>query len=288
MAEKPVAPLIYGIPVPALFHASRPRAEDFVAELARRAQLTLVLATPQSYDALAAMVDLHKIDLAWLPPIPFIGLERAKLAVPLVAHDRGGPTGYHSVMVARRDANIGSLEALIGKRAAWVDPLSASGYVLPRIELDAQGIDPRLIFGSQRFYRSHEECVRAVLDGHADVTCTFARVDGRGNVTRGSWAGIDGADKALRMVAVFGAVPPDNTAARADVPADVRARLTSSLLAMSSDAGTAPLVHEVFGVDRFKNWEPVDYEGLRVSMVDAAGRGLLDASDTTGQFPTMG
>lgn len=274
-------PLVFGVAVPALSRTARPRAEAFVAELAKRVGLPMTLATPQSYDALAAMVDLHKVDVAWLPPIPFMGLEHAKLAIPLVSHSRDAS---RAVLVARKASGVGSVADLVGKRVAWVDPLSASGYVLPRIELESLGIDPRVAFASQRFCLSHEECVRAVLDGHADVAGTYAGVNAAGRVVKGSWWRIPGADAALAVVATFGPVPADVTAARSDVDAAVRDRLTRALLAMSGDA-SAPLVREVFGVDAFVPYVHGDYETLRAAMADAAARGLLDASDTTGQFP---
>jgi phosphonate transport system substrate-binding protein len=277
-------PLVFGIAVPALSRTARPRAEAFVAELAKRVALPMVLATPQSYDALAAMVDLHKIDVAWLPPIPLMGLEHAKLAIPLVSHSRDSSHGSRAVLVARKGSGVGTVADLVGKRVAWVDPLNASGYVLPRIELESRGIDPRAVFGNQRFYLSHDECVRAVLDDHADVAATYARLDAEGKLSRGRWARIEGADPALAIVAIFGTVPADVTAARSDVDAETRDRLTKALIAMSRDA-SAPLVREVFGVDEFVPYVAEDYETLRAAMADAAARGLLDASDTTGQFP---
>ncbi|HZW76250.1 MAG TPA: PhnD/SsuA/transferrin family substrate-binding protein [Caldimonas sp.] len=180
-----------------------------------------------------------------------------------------------------------TLAQLKGKRVAWVDPLSASGYVLPRIQLAARGLDPRILFKNERFYLSHEASVRAVVDRQADVAGTYARLDHDGSILRGSWSQVERAEGVITVIATFGAVPPDVTAARLDVDPALRDRVSRALIAMSFDEIGAPLVRDVFGVDEFRPWEPADYEALRVAMADAAARGLLDAGDATGQFPTQ-
>ena len=237
-----------------------------------------------SYDALAAMLNSGKVRVAWLPPIPFIALERARIAVPLVDHHRGGHARFDAVLVVRKTSTDHTLYALRGKRAAWVDPLSAAGYVLPRIQLAALGIDPRTVFASERFYGSHEAAIRAVMDDKADVAGTFARVDDADNVVRGGWSEVAGATEAVRVCARFGAIPADVTAAHRDVPQEARDAIANALVAMSSDASAATLLRDLFGVDEFRPWEGGDYEPLRRAMSDAASRGLLDAVDT----PTEG
>ena len=49
-----------------------------------------------------------------------------------------------SVMYTRADSGMTSLEDMKGHSLAWADPNSASGYLIPRAEFGAQGIDPSL------------------------------------------------------------------------------------------------------------------------------------------------
>ena len=256
----------------------------FAERLSTAAHLPVTSVFADSYDALAAMLSNGMVTVAWLPPIPFIALERAKIAIPLVDHHRGGHARFDAVLIVRKDSTDRTLYALRGKRAAWVDPLSAAGYVLPRIQLAALGIDPRTVFASERFYGSHEAAIRAVMDDRADVAGTFARVDENDTVVRGGWSEVPGASEATRVCARFGAIPADVTAAHRDVPQATRDAIASALVALSSDAETAPLLRELFGVDEFRTWSGGDYESLRRAMSDAASRGLLDAVDT----PTEG
>jgi phosphonate transport system substrate-binding protein len=275
--------LTYGIVSPKSAGRRPPRIAEFVQALADASRIAVTPLFADSYDALAAMLSSGKVSVAWLPPIPFIGLERAKLVVPLVEHHRGGYARFDAVLLVRKTSTDRTLYGLRGKRAAWVDPLSAAGYVLPRIQLAALGIDPRHVFASERFYGTHEAAIRAVIDDKADVTGTFARVDENDAIVRGGWSDIDGAEQSVRVCARFGAIPADVTAAHRDVPPDARARLADALVALSCST-TAPLLKDIFGLDEFRPWTGGDYEPLRRAMSDASARGLLDAVDT----PTEG
>ncbi len=155
----------------------RTRMQAFAAVLAKQAGVRVEVAEAEGYEKLAMMVDAREVDLAWLPPIPFIALERKAAAVPLVSHHRGGRADFHSVIVVTADSRIRTPVGLKGKRAAWVDPYSAAGYAMPRIQLAALGVDPRTAFASERFYGSHDAVVRAVLAGKADFGATYAGLD---------------------------------------------------------------------------------------------------------------
>ena len=77
---------------------------------------------------------------------------------------------------------------------------SASGYVVPRVGLAAVGVDPRVAFAEERFWHSHEAVVRAVVAGRADFGATYAGVGPGGEITRGSWMDVQGADEAVRVL----------------------------------------------------------------------------------------
>src|SRR5262249_28186849 len=146
----------------------------------------------------------------------------------------GTTTGYQSVLLVRSSSPVVTLEALRGLSAAWVDPMSASGYVLPRLQLAALGLDPRTLFGVERFYGSHPPAVRALLDGAADVAATFVGV-GDGVVSRRSWTNEVEAPSDLRVLATFGEIPADLIAVRHDMPNDARESLANAFRDIVND-----------------------------------------------------
>ena len=59
------------------------------------------------------------IDFAWLPPIPFVALERGRGRSPLSRTTATARSHFHSVIVAHRASGPKRPADLVGKRAAW-------------------------------------------------------------------------------------------------------------------------------------------------------------------------
>ncbi|WP_026614966.1 phosphonate ABC transporter substrate-binding protein [Ensifer aridi] len=85
-----------------------------------------------------------------------------------------GATGYHSIMVARKDSGITKLEDLKGKKLGFADPDSTSGYLVPLVTLpESIGAPVKEFFGETGFGGGHENLVLEVLKGTFDAGTTF-------------------------------------------------------------------------------------------------------------------
>ncbi len=245
-----------------------PRIRAFVRGLGERTGLYVVERSVSTYDELEREMTLAHIHIAWLPPLLFARLERDAVAVALATRVEERDT-YASVLVVKADSPIASLAQLAGSRIAWVDPLSAAGYVVPGLGLLARGLDLRTTFAHEFFAGSHAEALRALLEDRADVTATFAHFDGSGapdastRPARGPWTELGVSPAALRILAVLGEIPLDLVAARASVPEEVRQTLALALVEMSVDAELVPTVDAVFGCQMLAQGASASYEALR-------------------------
>ncbi|MDW9585415.1 phosphonate ABC transporter substrate-binding protein [Sinorhizobium meliloti] len=85
-----------------------------------------------------------------------------------------GSTGYHSIMVARKNSGITKLEDLKGKKLGFADPDSTSGYLVPLVTLpEAIGAPVKEYFGETGFGGGHENLVLEVVKGTFDAGTTF-------------------------------------------------------------------------------------------------------------------
>ncbi|WP_421592305.1 phosphonate ABC transporter substrate-binding protein, partial [Shinella sp. M27] len=85
-----------------------------------------------------------------------------------------GSTGYHSIMIARKDSGITKLEDLKGKKLGFADPDSTSGYLVPLVTLpEAIGGPVKEYFAETGFGGGHENLVLEVLKGTFDAGTTF-------------------------------------------------------------------------------------------------------------------
>jgi|KBSSwiStaDraftv2_1062776.scaffolds.fasta_scaffold343926_2 phosphonate transport system substrate-binding protein len=266
----------FGYPARAQSAAARKQMREFAAMLGKAAGAELTVTSFPSYDGLAKAAHKGTIDLAWLPPIPFIALERRGDVTPLVSNHRGGVPQFHGVLIVRTASSIQSPADLRGTRAAWVDRRSASGFVFARIELAARGVDPRITFAEQKFYGSHDAVVRAVVGAKADVGATYARLDRSGGAVDGAWAELPGAEESIRVLLSFGRIPGDVLASRATLDPALRERLTRALVGICHDVAGSMLVRKVFGVHEFRRWKAEGYDELHAATARAASDGLLD------------
>lgn len=85
-----------------------------------------------------------------------------------------GSTGYHSIMVARKNSGITKIEDLKGKKLGFADPDSTSGYLVPLVTLpEAIGAPVKEFFGETGFGGGHENLVLEVVKGTFDAGTTF-------------------------------------------------------------------------------------------------------------------
>jgi len=137
-----------------------------------RAALEQKLAEPVSTHVAASYADIEErtaageAQIVWAPVGVTAKLPAARLVLTIVRH---GQTNYRSAIVARKSAGL-ELATIAGTKAAWVDPLSAGGYLLAIAKLKAEGFEPDRTFSSQVFCGSHRAAVEAVLHETADVT----------------------------------------------------------------------------------------------------------------------
>ncbi|MDJ1009722.1 MAG: phosphonate ABC transporter substrate-binding protein [Paracoccaceae bacterium] len=92
-----------------------------------------------------------------------------------------GNTGYTSIVVARCDSGIESLDDAAGKVHAFADPDSTSGFAVPFFNMKTRlDIEPESYFAATPFSGSHEAGVQGVVNGTFDTASTYqnSEIDG--------------------------------------------------------------------------------------------------------------
>jgi phosphonate transport system substrate-binding protein len=208
------------------------RMRAFVAALESVFGDSIELHRAADYRALASAVEQGLVHFAWLPPLAAARAMKAGSITPAAVCVRHGTTSYYTGLIARDTSSIRSLDDLRGLRAAWVDRESASGYVVLRAALRQRGVSLVNAFSEDLFVRSHEEVVRAVATGHADVGATcFYVVSDAVEIGRTAYKGSHGLTlDNVRIVAEAGPIPSDIFAAHRSVPAAVVVKLQTALV----------------------------------------------------------
>ena len=113
------------------------------------------------------------IDFALIPPFAYILANKKNgteaLLTSIGKHDE---PGYYSVLIVRTDSGIEKVEDLKGKKVAFVDPSSTSGYIFPAVILKDHGIDIEKDITYQ-FAGGHDKALQLLVNGDVDAIGTY-------------------------------------------------------------------------------------------------------------------
>jgi phosphonate transport system substrate-binding protein len=142
------------------------------------------LFTPADYNGVIQGMLGGTIDLAWLGASAYAAIHIANpdaVSPVLVKTNLDGSYTYHSIGFARADSGITSLDDMEGKTFAFADINSASGYLIPKVELPQEGfsMDEGEFFGRIVFSGGHEQSLIGVVNGDFDGAVAWA--DGQGD-----------------------------------------------------------------------------------------------------------
>jgi len=271
MSSSGLSRIVFGLVVPSAGSGLGERVDQLAQWMSERIGVPIQRREAASYEALATDVREGRTDVAWLPPIVYVRL--GEVVTPLGSILRGGAAAYEAALIVRADSKIQTIDALRGTRAGWVDRWSAAGFVLPRVKLALLGVDPRTLFRTETFHGSHRSTIKALIEGACDVAGTYARADEKGNVSAGAWSEIDGAE--VRVLATFGAIPPDVLAVRTAVADRIREQAFAAFRDACSDPERRGLVRDVFGGDDLTEGLAPGYDSLQRALEMATSRGIF-------------
>lgn len=232
------------------------KAIDGLAEvLQQRTEVIVYEGYPELVDALAE----GRVDLAWLPPVAYVRAMRARAARLLFTVQRNGRRSYSSALLGREPYD---LQALEGLRAAWVDPWSAAGYLVPRRMLRSMGVDPTLAFRTQTFAGTYGNVIHALREGTADVGAVQCRILPDDTVV---WAGRGSVELHVLAVSQEG-IPGDTLCASTALdPHSAREAATECIDALLHD-DLQPALRALLGSDRFVAANPSRYDALEAAL----------------------
>lgn len=240
-------------------------ADALVKLLYHRTGVPIRALVATDYNTLISSLGSGQVDFAWLSPVGYVEAERLADAHVLLRAVRGGRSFFHGCLVVRSDSPYRSVRDLRGKRIAWVDPVSASGYVYPKAALLRQGIQPETFFARQTFAGGHDAVLKMVLARQVEAGATYCG-DAKGS--SGSWREyLKGSDSgSIRPVFVTEPIPGDTLSTThrfLTENSSMVSRVTEALKGLHKSPEGRRVLKDLYHIDHLEDAVPADYEIVR-------------------------
>jgi phosphonate transport system substrate-binding protein len=225
--------------------------------LAEQTGIPVNLVIKKSYKEIIDGLGNGEIDLANTGPLVYIK-----------AHDKSGAYAlvkpiplststpfYKSYIIVRKDSGIKKISQLKGKKFAFTDRESTSGYLLPVLMLADAGVKDLKFFSEVRFTGNHDSAFLAVYNGY---------VDGAGI---SNYAFTKAIDKRLGDVIVISeseAIPTAPFTVRAKLPSEQVKKIKAAFLKMAdSEKKETKDVLDIFRIKGYIDASDKDYDSIR-------------------------
>jgi len=207
--------------------------------------------------------------VGWLDALSYVQAhEEYGAAVALVAV-RAGANSYNGQVIVRAGGGVVTLADLKGKTMCWVDSSSTSGFIIPRIMLAANGVDPDQDFGRTVTSGSDADVVLAVYHGTCDAGATFS--DARALLEP------EYPDVMARVavLATTTAIPNEGVVFAQGLPPETRERVIAALLEIAGSAPGQTVLGAIAGIEGLQPFDDSYYDLLRADLAEA-GVSIVD------------
>lgn len=247
--------------------------------LATATGLRWKVTVPTSYAAQIESVCAGQTDIAAIASLAMTLLLDKGCGTPILGALRKDEKGnlatiYNAQILVSTASGINDLAGLKGKKFAFVDPISASGYLFPSLLVkNKTGQEPKTFFASTIFAGGHDKAALAVYSGQVDGAATFNDV----RTNAGMPADIMTKTK---VIDAAGPIPNDGVAVAKNFPADLQAQVTKALIDYCAGDGKAQC-KSLFAWDGLQEVKSDFYNPIR----DAAKLAGIDVATEAAKTP---
>lgn len=238
------------------------KGEELAVLIEKRTGIKVRTYVGSSYGDLVDKMGEKKIDFAFLSALSYVEVEQ-KTPVRVLLKKVWDQGYYYSVLMTKKSSSLRKPIDLKGKRIAFVDEKSGSGYLYPQLLFRNLGLDSKKDFKSVIFSGGHDKSVELLRKGEVDAIAIFAN-DNKG--VDSAWSHHKGRANEVRVLWSSAAIPNDPFCVRSDFyerfPKTTH-DLMFGLIEMNEDAVTGPELKRLLGVQSLMVATSQQYEPVR-------------------------
>jgi phosphonate transport system substrate-binding protein len=243
-------------------------AEKMMAYLHEKTGYTFTAAMPANYIVAVEGFGNEKADIAILNTFSYVlANEKYGATAALKIVRRNGDTTYGGQFLTRAGSPITNVHDLHGKRVAFTDPASASGYILPQAMLRSLGVKP----AQEVFAQRHDNVVMMIYQGQVDAGAAYYsdpdKITGEPQDARALV--LKQYPDVMEKVVNIGyteRIANDPIIFKRDFPADMKAKIVATLLEYQHTPEGKTTLTGMYGMEGLLPCTDHEYDRLRVML----------------------
>jgi phosphonate transport system substrate-binding protein len=223
---------------------------------------------PTSYIAVVEAFGSNRADAAILNTFGYVLAHEKYQAEARLKLVNRGRDYYNGQIIVRADSSIKSIKDLNGKKFAFVDPVSTSGYLLPVRLFKKENIKIK----ESIFAGRHDSVVTAVYQKKVDAGATFyTPPDDDATPKDARWiirTQYPDVFKKVKILQLTEAIPNDPLVLRKGLPEDIKNKLIEALKKYIKTEEGSKVLHKLYHITDFKTAQDADYDLVRGYLKD--------------------
>ncbi len=217
---------------------------------------------PSSFVAVVEAFGTNRADVAALNTFGYIMAHDKYGVQAIITLIRHGQSKYRSQIVARADSKIKKFADLEGKKFAYVDPASTSGYLLPAKMFLDKGIKP----SETVFAQKHDNVITMVYQKQVDAGATFYSppsdrgVEDARRLVKTQYPNIE---KEVVIIELTDEIPNDPIVIRKTLPEEMKKTIQTAFMDFIATEDGKSAFRDLYGADSFITATDEDYDSVR-------------------------
>jgi phosphonate transport system substrate-binding protein len=238
-------------------------SEHFLKFLEKETGLSFKSGVPANYVAVVEAFGSKRADIAVMNSFGYIMTNKKYGAEAKLRVLRYGEPHYRGQIIAHIDSGIKTVKDIDGKRFAFTDPSSTSGFMFAKKLLKEAAAIP----SNTTFAQKHDNVVTMVYQGQVDAGATYYSPASKDGEIRDARARVKtqfpDVEEKVKIIEITEKIPNDPFVFRKDLPKEIVTKFIGAVKKYLSTPEGKKIFKTIYSVEGLIDASDADYDGLR-------------------------